>query len=218
MTLAKIVPATIIAVLTVASCSRDSGSSRNTSASVDPTVTSTTSEFRPGDMDYFTSKGPIPVMVQGTAFGLDRVTLEKTIANDMQGENWGPDARFASASSMQPNSNREYSVTMALNSAKAVNIDALCMLGAGQNDAARSSSPANQSSNKSTAGSSGRVDIELQAALCHNNKYVRSVSTGADNVSGPNDPAFRKMIRQAITELTSPGGSDTERTGSQQDK
>jgi hypothetical protein len=201
----------VIAVLTVVACSQESGSSGRASGSVDPTVTSTTNEFRPGDLDFFASKGPVPVMVQGSAFGLDRASLERTIASDMEGANWGPDAHFVPTSQLPPNASREYSVVMALNLPRDVNVDAFCAQNMRQGAAAPSPAPATPGDVRAAPGSGGRVNVELQAALCHNGEYVRSVSTGADNVSGPNDRAFHKMIQQATTVLTGPAGGTTGR-------
>jgi hypothetical protein len=197
----------VIAVLTVVACSQESGSSGRVSGSVDPTVATTTNEFRPGDLDFFASKGPVPVMVQGSAFGLDRASLERTVASDMQGANWGPDARFIPASQLPPNASREYSVVMALNLPKDVNVDAFCAQSMRQGAAAPSPSPATPGDVRAAPGSGGRANVALQAVLCHNSEYVRTVSTGADNVSGPNDPAFHKMIRNATTVLTGPTGA-----------
>lgn len=207
-----------VAVLGMAACSHESTSDRMASGSVDPTVTQTTEQFRGGDISTLTSRGPIPVAVQGSAFGLDRASLETTIANDMQGANWGPDARFVPASQLQAADlgSREYSVVILLNGPTRVNSRQLCSTGLGQSGSGALFSPSTPPS-QTAAPNGGRRDVELLGALCRNGQNVRQVKSGADNISGPNDPAFHNLIVKATNELTSPTGGRDPQQGSQQD-
>jgi hypothetical protein len=105
-------------VMGVAACSQDSPTSMyGPSATVSSNNSHTTSSTADtSDFQLQASRQPIPVMVEGSAFGLDRTTLERTVTGNMQGANWGPMARFTPASQVQIQQNgHPYSVVMLLN-------------------------------------------------------------------------------------------------------
>lgn len=109
---------TATVVMGVAACSQDSPTSmygRNATVSSNNSHT-TSSTADTSDFQLQASRQPIPVMVEGSAFGLDRTTLERTVTGNMQGANWGPMARFTPASQVQMQQNgHPYSVVMLLN-------------------------------------------------------------------------------------------------------
>ena len=109
---------TATVVMGVAACSQDSPTSMyGRSATVSSNNSHTTSSIADtSDFQLQASRQPIPVMVEGSAFGLDRTTLERTVTGNMQGANWGPMARFTPASQVEMQKNgHPYSVVMLLN-------------------------------------------------------------------------------------------------------
>jgi hypothetical protein len=200
MQILRFVPLCVVAF--AAACSQEPGSGQGARGSTDPVVGSTTAPTRAGE----TAMGTVPVIVLGSAFGLDRGTLERTIANNMQGAGWG-DAQFVPASQVNQGSAyaKNYTVVMLLNAPKNTNVAAYC-----------AGNPTPPAMSDSTQYSTR--DVELAGALCLNGRDLRRVQTGADDVSGPDDPAFRKMVQRATTELTLPSGEADFFHGSDQDR
>jgi hypothetical protein len=212
MRMVNIVPVCVAALAIACSENAESPSGQRASSSVDPVVGTTTSPTRAGEPEISSTR-PVPVIVRGDAFGLDPVTLERTVANHMQGADWDH-ARFVPASQVDPRSvqGQDYVVVMLVNASEDVNPAALCPRIQGSSFGAPppASAPAQRSGNSR--------DVNLVGALCRDGTEVREVHTGADNVSGPNDPTFRKAIQQATTELTLSGGEANTFHGSDQDR
>src|SRR4051812_32779772 len=97
MRIVSIVPICVATFAVACSQGPESGSGQRATGHADPVVGGATSPVRAGDTDMIGSRGPIPVVVVGTAFGLDQATLEQTVANNMQGASW-ENARFVPAS------------------------------------------------------------------------------------------------------------------------
>lgn len=69
------------------------------------------------DFERSAGRKPVPVVVEGNAFGLDKATLERRVADAMkQGAYWGPRANFIPAAQARTMPDEpEYLVVMALN-------------------------------------------------------------------------------------------------------
>jgi hypothetical protein len=137
--------------------------------------------------------GNVPVIVVGSAFGLNRSTLEQTIAGDMQNAAWSS-AHFIPASQATPESadRRNYSVVFLLDPPTGADPAVYC--------SGRAPVPG-----QAPPTGAGR-DVALSGTLCKDGKSLRQVRTGANNVASANDPAFRTMVRRATTELTMSAG------------
>jgi hypothetical protein len=135
--------------------------------------------------------GDIPVTVAGSAFGLDRRSLSDLVVRDMQGADWSPHARFTVQPG--PNAAKIYSYAMMFNGPGEATGSALCA----QPQAMSSIPPG-----PGEATSSGTVI--LVAALCRYNVATMGVTARVANVSGPDDPKFRSLVRTTVFELTRP--------------
>lgn len=133
------------------------------------------------------SKGDITVVVRGSAFGVDQKTLSNLVLQNMKGADWGPHARFTTAS--DANTARTYFYVMMFNGPINITGAALC---------ARPSQPLAAG----PARASG--EIRLVAALCRFNKIATSVSGRATGVTGPNDPNVHRLIAGAVQDVTRP--------------
>jgi hypothetical protein len=166
-------------------------------------VGGSTGSMRAGETYDMT--GNVPVIVVGRAFGLDHNTLEQTIAGDMQNAAWSS-AHFIPSSQATPESAdaRNYSVVFLLNPPTGADPGVYCT---GRVPVPGQSPPM----------ATGH-DIALSGALCKDGKNLRQVRTGANNVAGTHDPAFRKMVQQATTELTMSAGEPGIYHGSDEDR
>jgi hypothetical protein len=133
------------------------------------------------------SMGDLTVVVRGSAFGMDQRTLSDLVVRNMQGADWGPHARFTTASS--PTTARTFSYVMMLNGPLNIGGAALC---------ARPSQPL------SAGPSLPPGEIRLVAAICRYNKIATSISGRAVGVVGPNDPKVHALIAGAVQDLTRP--------------
>jgi hypothetical protein len=176
---------TLVAATFAAACSSQSpGSGQGASGSAD-TVAGSTGRITSAELQ---GVGPIPVIVFGAAFGLDRGMIEQAVANDMQASTSG-NAQFVTSS--QANVDPQgYSVVMLFNAPDGADPGAYCS----GNPPIPMSGPAQRYS--------GWGDVELAGALCRSGQEVRQVWTSADGVSSLDDPAFRTMVRQAGVKLS----------------
>jgi hypothetical protein len=138
------------------------------------------------------SRGDIPVTVAGSAFGLDRRSLTDIVVRDMQGADWSPHARFTALSG--PNAAKIYSYAMMFNGPGEATGAALCA-----QPQAMSSIPPMPSKATTAPGT-----VVLVAALCRYNVATMGVTARVANVSGPDDPKFRSLVRTTVFELTRP--------------
>lgn len=133
----------------------------------------------------------IPVTVAGSVFGLERRSLADLVVRDMQGADWSPHARFTAQPG--PNAAKIYSYAMMFNGPGEATGSALCA----QPQAMSSIPPV-----PGEATASGTVI--LVAALCRYNVATMGVTARVANVSGPDDPKFRSLVRTTVFELTRP--------------
>ena len=108
-------------VMGVAACSQDSppmserlsNVTANSSVAQDMNATVNLSDF-----ERSAGRKPVPVVVEGNAFGLDQAVLERQVAYDMKGAYWGPRANFIPAAQARTMPDEpEYLVVMQLNPA-----------------------------------------------------------------------------------------------------
>ncbi|HTI86010.1 MAG TPA: hypothetical protein VL966_05340 [Alphaproteobacteria bacterium] len=173
------------AVAFAASCSTPQpGSGQGAGASADSVSGST----GPITSTELLDVGPIPVIVFGAAFGLDRGVIEQAVAGEMQASTSG-NARFVTSS--QANIDPQgYSVVMLFNAPEGADPAAYCS----GNPPIPMSGPAQRYS--------GWSDVQLAGALCRNGQEVQQVRASAGDVSSLDDPAFRRMVGQAASKLT----------------
>jgi hypothetical protein len=137
--------------------------------------------------------GTVPVIVFGSAFGLDRGMLEQTIANDMDAAS-PANARFVPSSAIAQTDAPDFSVIMLINAPQdAVPAD-YCSV----------TPPADMSGPVQRFG--GFWDIEVTAVLCQNGLDVREVRTSANGLNSLDDPDFHQMVVRTASGLTETGG------------
>ena len=133
------------------------------------------------------SMGEMTVVVRGTAFGADQQALANLVLRNMQGADWGPHARFTTASG--PGTARTYSYVLMFNGPLDITGASLC---------ARPAQPL------ATGPALAPGELRLVAALCRFNKITTSVSGRALGVAGYEDPKVHQLIVAAVQDLTRP--------------
>jgi hypothetical protein len=144
-----------------------------------------TSLFSPVEYSTQASRGDIPVLVLGSAAGLDGARLSDAVVERMQGADWPPRARFAPAS--MAGDRGTYSYVMLFNGPRDLTSSKLC---------AERSTVANAPTARTDGG------IVLVAGICRYDKVASGVTARTVNVTGPNDPQFQALIVSAVQELT----------------
>ena len=166
-------------VLAVAGCSATNG--------VSIVEDQQTGFFAPEEYGRDASTGEMTVVVRGGAFGLNQAALANLVVQNMQGNDWGPHARFTPLSGA--NTARMYSYVMMLNGPRNITGASLCAQPMQPMPAAADVAPG---------------ELRLTAALCRYNKATNSVSGRAVGVVGPYDPKVGQLIGGAVREMTRP--------------
>ncbi len=156
--------------------------------------------YDPEMLGYAASRGALLTQVLGNPFGLPRQEVEAAVIDSMAGGRVGSRVRFStrvSAAQASP-----YRVVVLFNPAPGVQAARLCADSA-QPTAQPTAQPAAQPAAQPTAQPTGGVSDKLRAmaAFCSNDVVVTSVAGSAAGVLGPNDPAFRSLIRGMVGEL-----------------
>lgn len=146
-----------------------------------------TGYYAPEEYGRDASTGEMTVVVRGGAFGLNQAALADLVVKNMQGNDWGPHARFTPLSGA--NTARMYSYVMVLNGPLNVTGASLC---------AQPMQPL------PVASDVGPGELRLNAALCRYNRATNSVSGRAVGVVGPYDPKVGQLIGGAVREMTRP--------------
>lgn len=148
------------------------------------------STFGSEEYAHDASRGDIPVVVAGSAFGLGQRLLADIVVRNMQGADWSPHAHFTA----QPGAEtaRMYSYAMLFNGPQDITASALC------------AEPRTASSVPPSGAGAAAVNMTLVAALCRYNVATMGVTARVANVSGPDDPKFRSLVRTAVFQLTRP--------------
>jgi hypothetical protein len=134
------------------------------------------------------SRGTVPVTVLGNAGGLGGARLSETVVSHMQGADWPPHARFASAAA--PDRDDMYSYVLLFNGPVDVTSSDLCA------ERARAL--------PSTYTGHAVDGVMVVAGLCRYNKVASGVTARATKVLSPEDPEFRRLIVTTVQELTRP--------------
>ena len=148
------------------------------------------STFASEEYTHDASHGDMVVVVSGSVFGLDRRSLADIVVRHMQGADWSPHAHFTA----QPGANTApiYSYAMMFNGPREITASALC------------AEPRTAPSVSPPGGNVEAGNVILIAALCRYNVATMGLTARASNVSGPDDPKFRALVRTAVFQLTRP--------------
>jgi hypothetical protein len=151
------------------------------------TVSAMDDRYDSDDYAHEATVKPIPVVVRGTAFGLDQKALESTITKNMQGADWGPHATFTTTPG--PDDARIFSFVMLVNGPQNATAASLC----------RNPSKAPASTQAPIQG-----QVRLLGGLCRYDQSMTEVTGQVDGVTDPNDPKLHNLIVAAMMELTTP--------------
>jgi hypothetical protein len=143
--------------------------------------------FNTGEYSAQASRRAVPVVVLGSAAGLDGARLSDAVVAQMQGADWAPHARFAPAPA--PDSNDVYSYILLFNGPHDVTSSDLC--------ARRSAAPP-------TVAARADTGVVLVAGLCRYDKVASGVTGRAAGIAGPDSADFRNLIVAVVQELTQP--------------
>lgn len=146
-----------------------------------------TGYFASEEYAHDVSRGNVTVVVRGSAFGLDQISLEKLILKNMEGAEWGRHAHFATAA--DPDAAQIYSYIVMVNGPGNINAASLC----------RQPLQAISSVDFPAPG-----ELSIVADLCRYDKVTNSVSGRVTGITGPDDPKTGNLIALSILELTKP--------------
>lgn len=133
------------------------------------------------------TRGEMTVVVRGSAFGLDQISLEQLILKNMQDAEWGRHAHFTTKSG--PEMAQVYSYVVMVNGPHSVNAASLC----------NKPLQAITSEPMPVAG-----ELSIVADLCRFDKVANSVSAKVTGVMGPDDSKTGAIIALSVLELTRP--------------
>jgi hypothetical protein len=167
-----------VAALALASCARSDGIR---------TVSAMDDRYDSDDYNHEATIKPIPVVVRGTAFGLDQKALEATITKNMQGADWGGHTNFTTTPG--PDDAKIFSFVMLVNGPANATAASLC----------RDPSKAPASTQALPQG-----QVRLLGGLCRYDQNMTEVTGQIDGVTGPDDPKLKNLIVAAMMELTTP--------------
>jgi hypothetical protein len=185
---------TLCVAASTAACGPQFGFAERASASRDAVGGAATAPIRVADIPERDTipTGTVPVVVFGSAFGLDRGMLELVIADDMQ-RAVGGNAQFV-PSSQTVDRPQDFIVVIVLNAPRDADPSAYCT----------GDSPIPMYGPAQRYGA--YRDADLAAVLCRSGVDLRQARASADDVWSIDEARFRKMVEQAATELTRPGG------------
>jgi hypothetical protein len=150
--------------------------------------------FAPEEYQRSDARAPVPVMVSGSAFGLDERALSNAVVAAMQGAEWGYHAQLIPAYTID--TSRIYWYAMVFNAPADANVTSAC---------SRPLEPA-ATAHAPLSGSSARAaPVRLDAVLCRYDTVALAVRATAADLVGVRDPRFRELVRSAVRELTRPG-------------
>jgi hypothetical protein len=144
--------------------------------------------FGPEEYAMDSSRGDIPVVVRGSAFGLDQAALENLVIQNMEGAEWGHHARLSPPAAAS--GTRIYSYVIMINGPSTVPPASLC-------------SQPNQPSS-AQAQAIGPGELRVVADLCRYDKLANSATGLAIDVTGPTDPKVHELIARNVLEITKP--------------
>lgn len=142
--------------------------------------------FAPEEYAQDATRGDIPVVVRGAAFGLDQTALEKLVIKNMKGSEWGRHAHLAAATASSVD--RRYFYVVMINPPPTITAASFC------------SQPNQPMPATDAVGSELRVTTDL----CRFDKVAGSVSGRAAGVTKAGDHQVHDVISGSVLELTKP--------------
>lgn len=139
-------------------------------------------------LNYVAGKGDLYTRVIGNPFKADKAALESAVTGTMYGAHFGQPIRFNTA--RNPENTSPYHVVVLFNPSRPVTAAQIC------------ADPAGQPTNAAGAG------LRVVMTFCSSDYYETSVSGQLGQARGPDDPAFRALIRQMTTEMLPPRNPD----------
>lgn len=139
--------------------------------------------YRPTELGYAARSGRIETRIAGNPFPVPQAAFERAVTEAMAGAHFGPRVAFLSS----PAASHPYHVAMIFNGPAGASGAALC----GMRHGAVPPAP-----------EAGRV--RLLAAFCRGGTALTQLSAAAEDVRGLEDPAFRRLVRQATLRLFPP--------------
>ncbi len=152
-----------------------------------PVDTPYVSTWDPYTVNYIAAKGPVHTKVIGNPFEGSQEALERSVTSAMTGANAGQPLRFSTQE--DPKNVSPYRVVVLFGAEAGVGPARVCQADAGQI--------------KQADG-----PVRVIAALCAGNMRENSVTARlAPTTAGPDDPAFRSVLRQ-MTRAIFPSKND----------
>jgi hypothetical protein len=134
-----------------------------------------------GTFAYAAAEGEMNTVVIGNPFDIPKDELERVITGTMQGNHYGPRTTFTTTPS--PDARADYRIVMMFDRPRAMNRQQLC-------------------GPKAQLEPEPRGDrLRLATAFCARNQLLSWVDSSIATPASPDDPAFRKMIANAIFNL-----------------
>lgn len=130
---------------------------------------------------YAAAEGEMNTVVIGNPFDIPKDALERIITETMQGNHYGPRTTFTTTPSADARA--DYRIVMMFDRPRAMNRQELC-------------------GSKAQLEPEPRGDrLRLATAFCARNQLLSWVDSSIASPASPDDPAFRKMIANAIFNL-----------------
>ncbi|MBL8669365.1 MAG: hypothetical protein JNK11_01825 [Alphaproteobacteria bacterium] len=135
--------------------------------------------------------GSVPTIVRGSPFGAAQAAFAETVTGLMKGQHFGPMVTFAPRDVAAPRAG--YRVVMLFDSDLATGPEGLC-----GNVSAIPIVPA-----AAAPGTGAARTVKVAAAFCVGNRLMSTVF-GQAAAAGPDDDAFRALVRQLTQDLFPP--------------
>jgi hypothetical protein len=136
-----------------------------------------------GDFDYAAGNGAMQTVVAGNPFGMPKAAFDAHVRDLMRHQNRGVPAEFVEGQTDR--THPLYKVVVGFNLPRALSFSGMC-----RNPAGLPSRP-----------DSGRLEIAI--VFCQGDEGMSGTTGWADNVSGPDDPKFARLVRYATLYMLS---------------
>ena len=144
--------------------------------------------YTPSVVNSAAATGGMLVEVVGNPFDVAKADLERTITDDMRGAHFGPPVDFVT---VKPEGFRSpYRIVMVFDDTQGYTTAKLCKEGT------------------SVEPGTGGEFVKVHAALCAGEQPLTGVNGRVGEVTSPDDPKFRQLIRQITTNLLPPYNPD----------
>jgi len=150
--------------------------------------------YTPSVVNSAAASGGMLVEVVGNPFDVAKADLERTITSDMKGAHFGPPVNFVTAKPEGFTS--PYRIVMVFDDTQGYTTAKLCKEGT------------------SIEPGTGGEYVRVHAALCAAQQPLTGVNGRVGEVTGPDEPKFRQLIRQVTTNLLPPQNPDRRDDGS----